>query len=55
MNDHILLTVNLLTHEEVTHIDSLVSLKLNNLSVLLVVHNSTVASETLLPGLQDQL
>ena len=55
MNNDILLTVNLLSDKEVANVVSLISLKLNNLSVLLIIHNSTVASEALLPGLQDQL
>ena len=55
MDNDILLTVNLLIDKEVANIVSLVSLKLNNLSVLLIIHNSTVAGEALLPGLQNQL
>ena len=55
MDNDILLTVNLLIDKEVTNVVSLISLKLNNLSVLFIIHNSTVTSETLLPGLQDQL
>ena len=54
--DHnVLLPIDLLVHQEVTHVRSLISLKLNNLSVLLILHNGTVACKTPLPRLQDQL
>ena len=55
VNDDVLLAVDLLVHQEITHVRSLVSLQLNDLPVLLVIHNRAVARETPLPRLQNQL
>ena len=55
MDHDVLLPIDFLVHQEVTHVRSLVSLKLDNLAVLLILHDGTVACKTLLPRLQDQL
>ena len=46
VDDDVLLAVDLLVHQEITHVRSLVSL---------VIHNRAVARETPLPCLQNQL
>lgn len=55
MDHNVLLPIDLLVHQEVTHVRSLISLKLNNFAMLLILHNGTIACKTLLPRLQDQL
>ena len=47
MDHNVLLPIDLLVHQEVTHVRSLISLKLNNLAMLLILHNGTVACDTL--------
>ena len=55
MHHNIILSDNLLAHKEIADVFSLISLKLNYFSVLLIINNSTVASKALLPRLQNQL
>ena len=55
MHHNIIFSDNLLAHKEIADVFSLISLKLNYFSVLLIINNSTVASKALLPRLQNQL
>ena len=55
MDHDILLAVDLLVHQEVAHVRALISLQLDDLPQLLVLHDRPVAREAPLPRLQYQL
>ena len=55
MDHNVLLPIDLLVHKEVTHVRSLISLELNDLAMLLILHDGAVARKALLPRLQNQL